>query len=35
MNVMFARKDLHNEAVYRNIKELTLETNLMNVMFAT
>jgi hypothetical protein len=35
MNVMFANKDFLIQVVLLNMKEHTLETNPMNVMFAT
>jgi hypothetical protein len=35
MNAMFARKDFLNWATFQITNERTLETNLMNVMFAT
>ena len=34
MSVMFARKALLNQVILRNIKEFTLEKDLINVMFA-
>jgi hypothetical protein len=35
MNAMFARKDFLNRHTFQFTNERTLETNLMNVMFAT
>ena len=33
MNVMFVTRDFLDQAIYSDTKELTQETNLMNVMF--
>ena len=35
MNAMFVIKDLHKQVTWCNIKEDTLERNLMNVMLVT